>query len=71
MTLWVTESLQHNPIKVWAPVGGFAVAAAVLMFVLSQSGGTGTTGNEEMAGRPVIDTPTLPTPPRAAGSSES
>jgi hypothetical protein len=51
VTLWVTESLQHNPIKVWAPVGGFAVAAAVLMFVLSQSGGSGA---EQTARRGVI-----------------
>jgi anti-sigma factor RsiW len=39
ITLWVTESLQHNPMKVWAPVGGLAVAAAVLVFVLTRSGG--------------------------------
>ena len=51
VTLWVTESLQHNPVKVWAPVGGFAVAAAVLMLVLSRSDGP---GEGETARRGVI-----------------
>ena len=38
LQLWVTESLEHNPMKVWAPVGGFAVAAAALVFVLTRPG---------------------------------
>jgi anti-sigma factor RsiW len=53
ITLWVTESLQHNPMKVWAPVGGFAVAAAVLVFVLTRSGGVEET--PELARKGVIE----------------
>jgi anti-sigma factor RsiW len=52
--LWVTESLQHNPVRVWAPAGGLAMAAAAaLAFVLRSSGGPGIEGGQE-ARRGVI-----------------
>jgi len=45
--LWVTESLQHNPMRVWAPAGGLALAAAAaVIFVLRPS--------EPMAKRGVV-----------------
>lgn len=53
LTLWVTESLQHNPMKVWAPVGGLAVAAAALVFVLTRS--DGTAGERELARDGIIE----------------
>jgi len=57
LTLWVTESLEHNPMKVWAPAGGFAVAAAALIFVLARSGGAeGPEGREpEVARKGIIE----------------
>lgn len=54
LTLWVSESLQHNPLKVWAPVGGFAAAAAALAVVLAR-GGAGVDGDPELARRGVIE----------------
>src|SRR5688500_9011183 len=47
-TLWMQESLQHNPMRVWAPAGGLALAAAAaLAFALR--GGAGIEGEQEIA----------------------
>jgi len=54
ITLWVAESLEHNPMKVWAPVGGFAVAAIALITVLSQSSSPSVDDEQELARRGVI-----------------
>jgi anti-sigma factor RsiW len=49
--LWVTESLQHNPMRVWAPAGGLALAAAAaVIFVLRPDAPSA----EEMAKRGVV-----------------
>ena len=59
LQIWVTESLEHNPFKVWAPVGGFAVAAAVLVFVLTRSGGVLSDPEQqepELAKPGIVDT---------------
>lgn len=39
-TLWVTESLQHNPMRVWAPAGGLALAAAAALAIALKSAPT-------------------------------
>jgi len=54
LTLWVTESLQHNPMRVWAPAGGLALAAAAAVAFVLSSAGSGVEGEEEMARRGVI-----------------
>jgi len=52
--LWVTESLQHNPMRVWAPAGGLALAAAAALAFVLRSSGAGTEGEDEVARRGVI-----------------
>jgi anti-sigma factor RsiW len=76
LTLWVTESLEHNPMKVWAPVGGLALAAAVLIFTLARTSSTGVDAEPEMAGKhgglqPDVDRNNLPKPPMAIASNAS
>jgi hypothetical protein len=51
--LWVTESLQHHPMRVWAPAGGLALAAAAALAIALQ--GSETPGEQELkAGRPIV-----------------
>lgn len=67
LKIWVTESLEHNPMKVWAPVGGLALAAAVLVFALVTSSGSGLPGEPEMAKRGgIIEDPREPKKERVA-----
>jgi anti-sigma factor RsiW len=54
LQIFVTESLEHNPMKVWAPVGGFAIAAAVLVFVLTRSGGALSDPEQQEIAKPGI-----------------
>lgn len=54
VTLWVTESLQHNPMRVWAPAGGLALAAAAAVAFVLSSSGSGVEGEHEVARRGVI-----------------
>jgi anti-sigma factor RsiW len=48
-TLWVTESLQHNPMRVWAPAGGLALAAAAALALALKS--SEAPGEEELNAR--------------------
>ena len=75
LTLWVTESLEHNPLRVWAPAGGFALAAAALIFVLGKSNDAGTDGDLEASKhgglQPDVDRNNLPKEPMAIATNES
>lgn len=54
LTIWIQESLQHNPARVWAPAGGLALAAAAAVAFVLRSSGPGVDGEQEMARRGVI-----------------
>ena len=73
-TLWVTESLQHNPMRVWAPAGGLALAAAAALAIALSSSGAGVEGEEEIQARggiaPDVDREKLNRTPVAVAANE-
>lgn len=48
LTLWITESLEHNPMRVWAPAGGLALAAAAALAFALKAAAPSVQGNEEI-----------------------
>jgi anti-sigma factor RsiW len=54
LTLWLEESLRHNPMRVWAPAGGLALAAAAALVFALKSSSPGAAGDEEMRARSGI-----------------